>query len=132
MAELPHRPRAKSTSSYVGLLVVALLSACSSARYIRSGPKLPPRPAGCSFEIHHLPVTQPYQLLGTADIEAAGPRYLPTRSDELRALLKAQICAAGANGLIAVKNGRGRYVLAKVVRFHGDKQVEVADRRQGP
>ncbi|MCE9573789.1 MAG: hypothetical protein K8W52_11600 [Deltaproteobacteria bacterium] len=102
------------------LLLIALASgACAhtTATFSPSGAdRFPARPAGCALDAFVTPPSRPFQEIGVFDVRNRGLDQAGTL-DRLRALVNAQACQAGADGIIAAANGVGIYVQAVAFRW---------------
>ena len=99
-------------------LVLFVLSALSilgcgvQTSLTRTGPRLPPRPENCEFEMLTGAPSGSYVELGTLDLTAGGT----TNLGEFRSGIRPQVCRAGGDAALAIANGYGIYIKATVLK----------------
>ncbi len=78
----------------------------------RTGPRMPPRPENCEFEMLTGAPAGSYVELGTLDLTAGAT----TNLGEFRSGIRPQVCRAGGDAAIGIANGNGIYIKATVLK----------------
>ena len=95
--------------------------ACGSTDVTATGPKAPPRPLTCDFQIlTSLPMSG-YLEIGTIDVTPGGYGNQFTSLSDFKDHIHEQVCQLGGDAAFASANGYGMYIKASVL-----KHVEVA------
>jgi hypothetical protein len=114
-------PRFRESAAMSRLLQIALgaalvgLPACASNYvFTQSAPgPLAPKPAGCDFPIS---LTTPEGYLEIGAFDAKGPATPAFDLPSLKESIRGDACNAGADAVVAIANGQGKYIKAIVLR----------------
>ena len=98
------------------LLCVGFLG-CGSTDVTATGPKAPPRPPTCDFEIlTSLPMTG-YHEIGTVDVSPGGYGVNQfTSLSDFKDHIRESVCKLGGDAAFASANGYGMYIKASVLK----------------
>ena len=102
---------AKPTSIFL-FCALFLLGCGVETTLTRTGPKQPPLPENCPFEVFTAAPTGNYIEVGTLDLTAGGT----TNLGEFRRGIRPQVCRAGGDAALALANGYGVYIKATVLK----------------
>jgi hypothetical protein len=96
------------------LCLVLAAAGCSAYRYERSTSiTAPPKPANCSFDILASRPDRPYDELGVLDPQRAA---LGDQAS-FREAIRADVCRAGGDAVVAEVSSQGYYVSGTVIRY---------------
>jgi hypothetical protein len=98
-------------------LVIGVFGCSASTDFTRRGPELPARPPTCKLTVANHPVVRPYEQLGVIDIAAFDSRAMPREEADFVEIVTEDACSAGADAVIPVVDGSGRYIQAVVIRW---------------
>jgi hypothetical protein len=97
---------------FFALFALPMLGCGVETSLTRTGPKFPPRPEDCTFEIFTSPPNGAYVEVGTLDLTSGGT----TNLGYFRAGIRPQVCKAGGDAALAIANGGGVYIKATILK----------------
>jgi hypothetical protein len=98
-------------------LVMGVFGCSASTDFTRRGPELPAGPPTCKLAVANHPVVRSYEQLGVIDIAAFHAKAVPRTEADFVEVVTEDACSAGADAVIPVIDGSGRYIQAVVIRW---------------
>jgi len=100
-----------------GWVLCLVFLGCGSTDVTATGPKAPPRPLTCDFEIlTSLPMSG-YQEIGTVDVTPGGYGVNQfTSLGDFKDHIRENVCQLGGDAAFASANGFGMYIKASVLK----------------
>jgi hypothetical protein len=98
-----------------GALLAVLFGACAQTGYIytKTGEAGSAKPPNCDFVVAVTKVDRPYKEVGILDSQQAPPQ----NAADFKERVRAQVCQAGGDAVIAEVSGLGYYIRGTIVRF---------------
>ena len=107
------------TAPLFPLLAVTMAAACGGqGEYRKTGGTYAPRGPDCEYRVVRNRVVEPYEELGTIDIDAFSMASLPHNEEHFRKVVGPAVCKAGGHAVIPAIDIYGHWVIGTIIRFH--------------
>jgi len=99
-------------------MAIACVACGGQFDYRRTGGVFAARGPDCDYRVIRDRVVEPYEELGTIDIDAFSMRSLPDNEERFREVVGAKVCAAGGDAVIPAIDIYGHWVIGTIIRFN--------------
>lgn len=99
------------------LLLLSLIACGGAGELRKTGGTYAARGPGCEYRVIRNRIVEPYEEVGTVDIDAFSVRQLPPNEERFRQVVGQYVCNIGGHAVIPSIDMQGRWVQGTIIRF---------------